>query len=285
VFIDAQGIAALRQSIRFGSILLLFLGGLAVSLIVGLICRALKAPSFAVSLTSVAMADLAWIAGYQLLAAGRDWVGLQARFKSVRSQILWACVAGAIVPILIFMAAVKLMMWSGIQLPPIATPNYLMGGADSLPAVLLVIVIIGPAAEELMVRGLLLDWLRQEMPVWPAILISALMFGLLHGIALQSGLSGWLQFGYRIVLGILAAYLAVRSISASVPSDRGRSATDRPWAPTDQRSSAPCRVPQSSFPIPSGRLGYSIPNGLGPKHSRRAGDPCSRPAAGAVRYP
>ena len=85
-----------------------------------------------------------------------------------------------------------------------------MGGQGWLPAVFLVVVIIGPAAEELMVRGLLLDWLRQKMAVWPAILVSALVFGLLHGIALHAGPSGWLQFGYRILLGILTAYLTAR---------------------------------------------------------------------------
>ncbi|HEY2781400.1 MAG TPA: type II CAAX endopeptidase family protein [Steroidobacteraceae bacterium] len=210
MFIDAQGIAALRQRIRFRSILLLFFASLAASFVVGLLAAAFKAPPFAVSLISVTVADLGLIGGYQLLAYDRDWVSLRARFKGVRSEILWACAAGAVVPILIFLAAVKILMWSGIQLPPIPTPNYLLGGAYSLPAVFLVIVLIGPAAEEILVRGLLLDWLRQEMPVWPAILISALIFGLLHGIALHSGLSGWLQFSYRIALGILAAYLAVR---------------------------------------------------------------------------
>jgi membrane protease YdiL (CAAX protease family) len=61
-----------------------------------------------------------------------------------------------------------------------------------------------------MVRGLLLDWLRQKMPVWPAIIISAIVFGLLRGIALHSGASGWLQFGYKTTGGVLMAYLAVR---------------------------------------------------------------------------
>jgi membrane protease YdiL (CAAX protease family) len=210
VFMDAQGIAALPQRIRFQSILLLYFAGLALSLVTGMICRAFGLPAFAAGLISIAVADLAWIGSYRLLAEDRDWINLRDRFKSVRSQILWTCAACALVPIFIFLAAIKIMMWSGVKLPPIPAPNFLLGGAYSLPAMFLVIVILGPAAEELLVRGLLLDWLRQEMPVWPAILISALVFGLLHGIALQSGLSGWLQFGYRVALGILAAYLAVR---------------------------------------------------------------------------
>jgi len=61
-----------------------------------------------------------------------------------------------------------------------------------------------------MTRGLLLDWLRQKLPVWPAILISAVIFGLLHGVALHDGATGWLQLGYRIGFGILTAWLALR---------------------------------------------------------------------------
>jgi membrane protease YdiL (CAAX protease family) len=208
--LDAQGIAALGPRIRFGSILLLFLTGLAVSTFAAILCAAHHAPAFALSLVAVAVADLCWIWGYQLLSEDRDWVSLRGRFSKVRSRVLWACVAGAIAPILLFVATIKILMWSGIELPPLLAADLLTGGPHWLPVVFLVVVIIGPAAEELMVRGLLLDWLRQKMPVWPAILISALVFGLLHGIAFHSGASGWLQLGYRIGLGILGAYLAVR---------------------------------------------------------------------------
>jgi membrane protease YdiL (CAAX protease family) len=208
--LDAQGIAALDPRIRFGSILLLFFGGLAVSVLAVILCAAYHAPQFARSLAALAVADLCWIWGYQLLSEDRDWVSLRGRFSKVRSRILWACVAGAIAPIVLFVATIEILMWSGIDLQPIPVSNLLTGGLHWLPVEFLVIVIIGPAAEELMVRGLLLDWLRQKMPVWPAILTSALVFGLLHGIALHSGASGWLQLGHRVGLGILGAYLAVR---------------------------------------------------------------------------
>jgi membrane protease YdiL (CAAX protease family) len=208
--LDAQGIAALDPRIRFGSILLLFFAGLGVSVLAVMLCAAYDAPAFARSLVAVAVADLCWIWGYQLLSEGRGWVSLRDRFSKVRSRVLWACAAGAIAPILLFLATIKILMWSGIDLPPLPASNLLTGGLHWLPVMFLVIVISGPAAEELMVRGLLLDWLRQKMPVWPAILTSALVFGLLHGIALQSGASGWLQLGYRVGLGILGAYLAVR---------------------------------------------------------------------------
>jgi membrane protease YdiL (CAAX protease family) len=207
---DAQGIAALEPRIRFGSILLLFFVGLGVAIFAVALSAAFEAPAFARGLLALAVGDLCWIWGYQLLSEDRGWVSLRGRFSKVRSRVLWACVAGAIAPMLLFVATIKILMWSGIELPPLPASDLLMGGLHWLPVVFLVIVIIGPAAEELMVRGLLLDWLRQKMPVWPAILTSALVFGLLHGIALHSGASGWLQLGYRSGLGILGAYLAVR---------------------------------------------------------------------------
>jgi hypothetical protein len=210
VFIDAQGIAAADRRIRLRSILLLFFGGLAASFIAGLLCMAFKAPKFTAALVAVAVSDLSWILGYQLLARERSWVSLRDRFSAVRSGVLWGSAAGAFALILLFAAIGKILQWYGIEFQPIPTPSFLLGGLKTLPVVVLVVAVTGPAAEELMIRGLLLDWLRQRQAVWPAILISALIFGLLHGIALNSGPSGWLQFGYRVLLGILAAYLAVR---------------------------------------------------------------------------
>jgi membrane protease YdiL (CAAX protease family) len=208
--IDAQGIAALDLRIRFGSILLLFLAGVGISVLAMILSAAFEAPAFARGLVAIAAQDLSWIWGYHLLANHRDWVSIRARFSTVRSGILWACAAGAIATILILMAADKILTWFGIELPPLPAPNFLLGGPGWLPATFLMVAIIGPAAEELLVRGLLLDWLRQKMSVWPAIFVSAVIFGLFHGVALHSGASGWLQLGARTALGVVCAYLAVR---------------------------------------------------------------------------
>jgi membrane protease YdiL (CAAX protease family) len=208
--IDAQGIAALDRRIRFGSILLLFLAGLGLSLVALLFCDVFGVPSTASTLVTVAVADLSYVGDYQLLAHDRDWLSLRTRFAPVRSSILWASAAGAILLFLGLVAIAKFLTSAGIELPPLPDPGFATTDVHWLPALFLVIAIIGPAGEELMTRGLFLDWLRQNMPLWPAILISALVFGLMHGIALHSGVSGWLQFGYRIVVGIVTACLAVR---------------------------------------------------------------------------
>jgi membrane protease YdiL (CAAX protease family) len=208
--IDAQGIAALDRRIRFGSILLLFFAGVGISFLAMILCVAFDVPRPARGLVAIAAQGLSWIWGYQLLAYDRNWLSLRDRFSTVQTGALWACAAGAIALILFFLATDKILAWTGIKLPPLPAPEFLLGGPRWLPATILMVAIIGPAAEELTIRGLLLDWLRQKMAVWPAILMSALIFGLLHGVALHSGASGLLQLGFRIALGIVFAYLAVR---------------------------------------------------------------------------
>jgi membrane protease YdiL (CAAX protease family) len=208
--IDAQGIAALDLRIRFGSILLLFFAGVLLSFLAWVMCAAYDAPPFARSLIALAVSGLSWIWGYQLLAEDRSWISLRARFSTVRTGVLWACAAGAGALILVLLVGVKILTWFGIELPELPSSDYSAGGLRWLPAAFVIVGIIAPAAEELMFRGLVLDWLRQKMPAWPAIFMSALVFALVHGIALHSGLSGWLQFGYRTAGGILMAYLAVR---------------------------------------------------------------------------
>jgi hypothetical protein len=59
--LEAQGMAALDPRIRFGSIRLLFFGGLAVSILAVVLCAG--APAFARGLVAVAVGDLCWIWG------------------------------------------------------------------------------------------------------------------------------------------------------------------------------------------------------------------------------
>jgi Type II CAAX prenyl endopeptidase Rce1-like len=146
---------------------------LGISVLAFILSAAFEAPVFARGLVAIAAQDSSWIWGYHLLAYDRHWVSISARFSSVRSGVLWACAAEAIAIILILMAAEKILTWFGFELPPLPAPSFLLGGQGWLPATFLMVAIVGPAAEELTIRGLLLDWLRQKMSVWRAILVSA----------------------------------------------------------------------------------------------------------------
>jgi hypothetical protein len=65
-----------------------------------------------------------------------------------------------------------------------------------------------PVVEELLFRGVLLNWLRARLALWPAIALSSLLFGAVHLDAI--GLV------YTVPAGVLFAWLYVRSNSLYV---------------------------------------------------------------------
>ncbi len=120
-----------------------------------------------------------------MLHASRGWDSVSRRFSGTRGNILLAGVAGA-VGLIILATAVNQVLTK------------------------LVVAVVAPLAEELMLRGLLLDWLRQKMPVVPAAVTISLFFALLHNNGLRSGATGWLVFGDRFLLGMATSFLALR---------------------------------------------------------------------------
>jgi membrane protease YdiL (CAAX protease family) len=88
---------------------------------------------------------------------------------------------------------------------------------DDLPLAIGVFAIVGPFAEELVFRGVLLDWLRQRSSTTWAIALSSLLFAVAHGISFKSGFSGWLPFFYRLLMGIANCVLALKYNSLRVP--------------------------------------------------------------------
>ncbi|MGH6882995.1 MAG: lysostaphin resistance A-like protein [Hypericibacter sp.] len=82
---------------------------------------------------------------------------------------------------------------------------------DSLAWIIALWVVVAPAtavAEELLYRGMLYRWFRERLPVWLAILVSSVIFGLLHGSLISPG--GWMGAGMAFGLtmfGVIAAFL------------------------------------------------------------------------------
>ena len=72
------------------------------------------------------------------------------------------------------------------------------------------VVVLGPLSEELVFRGLLLDWLKQKMAVWRPALIISLLFAFLHNISFKDGAIGWIAFVVRFPLGLGASFFAIR---------------------------------------------------------------------------
>lgn len=80
----------------------------------------------------------------------------------------------------------------------------------SLPVMILSTVIVAPIVEEVVFRGLILSRLKKSMNGWVAIVISSLLFALMHGQLL------WMI--YAFLLGMLLAIIAehLNTIGASI---------------------------------------------------------------------
>jgi membrane protease YdiL (CAAX protease family) len=72
------------------------------------------------------------------------------------------------------------------------------------------IAIFGPLAEELIFRGLLLDWLKRKINVWAAALILSVIFALLHNNGFKLGAIGAMAFGVRMALGLASSAFVIR---------------------------------------------------------------------------
>ena len=77
------------------------------------------------------------------------------------------------------------------QLPFLAPGGYSTFGAIGM---FIFGGLIVPFAEELLFRGVLYLWLRQRFGIWPAVLVSSLVFGILHG---------------EVSIGVAAAFLGI----------------------------------------------------------------------------
>jgi membrane protease YdiL (CAAX protease family) len=77
-----------------------------------------------------------------------------------------------------------------------------------IAAVWVVVAPVTAVVEELLYRGLLYRWFRERLPIWLAVLASALIFGLLHGSLLSPG--GWMgaHMAFSLTLfGVIAILL------------------------------------------------------------------------------
>jgi uncharacterized protein len=114
-------------------------------------------------------------------------------------------------------AAAGILQWAGMTITEIPADAFMPSGIAQLPLTVLLLVVLGPFAEELLFRGLLLDWLTQKLAVWQAILISSLIFALLHNNHLMSGVVGGIEFGDRFLMGVGTSVLALRGRSLRGP--------------------------------------------------------------------
>jgi uncharacterized protein len=206
----------LTAKVKFSDIFLLVIGASIAAVIAAVLAKSYGLSPFLTAIFATTVNSIGWIAGYQVLSRSRGWESLQGRFSAIARRIMLASVAGAIALVLLTAIAAAVLDWFGIKMdirPKVFMPSAL----GQLPLAIIPIVIVGPFSEELMFRGLLLDWLRQKMAAWPAILIVSLLFAFLHNPGLKSGIAGWLVFGHLFSLGVGTAFLALQYKSLRAP--------------------------------------------------------------------
>lgn len=200
--------------IRFRHIALLLLGGIIGGMILGILAS-LGAYEFTKSkfVTGTVFGFTLYgslILGYHWSAQERNWLSLRGRFAPIgRTPLMLGALAAPALIALTSMLGLMLKM-AGISLKDTPDLPILPHHWVQLPFALLLIVILAPICEELIFRGLLLDWLQQKMNVWIAALILGVVFSLLHSNPFSLGAVGWLAFFHRFLIGISASALAIK---------------------------------------------------------------------------
>jgi membrane protease YdiL (CAAX protease family) len=196
--------------VKFRDIFALFIGALAVQLIAYGLGHSFNASPFTTAMLAGTVNDLCWIGGYRALSGRRGWPSLQIRFAPVDRRVVVASAAGALALIVFITAVAEILILFGIKIT--GTPNGGITASDlhQLPISILFIIIIGPFAEELMFRGLLLDWLKQRIAAWEAVVLISLLFASLHSHSFGNGVAGWLALTDRFLLGVATSFLALR---------------------------------------------------------------------------
>lgn len=148
------------------------------------------------------------LANFLALAGTVYVIGLRGKRLSLTELGLWPVkwkwpwlllvggVTVLLLPIRLTLALAALFLFEGgldslqgrtdLLLPGLSWPNFL--------ASLLAIGLLAPIAEELFFRGALYGWLRRRFTLWPAVLVSAALFGLAHfdsvGVMISSFIMG-----------------------------------------------------------------------------------------------
>ena len=123
------------------------------------------------------------------------WQIVSACAAAVAAGLLWSC----------FLTHSALMQ---------IFPGYEQSAAGAftdqpLPLLIVTTVIAGPLAEEWIFRGMTYRRIRASLGIWPAAILSALLFGAYHG--------NMIQFLYAFPLGILFAWYYEKSGTLLVP--------------------------------------------------------------------
>jgi membrane protease YdiL (CAAX protease family) len=154
---------------------------------------------------------------YQRLAEVRGWPSLGRCFGGLSLRTAGICIGAALLAKAAAVALGEFLSLTGIDLDDLPddalSPSDVVGLAIVFPA----IVLLGPLWEELFFRGMLFGRLNRSVPTWTAIMISSLIFTLVHDNHYTAGLASIVPFFARFASGAIAALLYLRYKTLSAP--------------------------------------------------------------------
>ncbi len=121
--------------------------------------------------------------------------------RPVKGAALWS--GAALAPALYALVTLIMMV-----LPQGLVEDYAEASAsleDASALAFLCVVVVSPVVEEVVFRGLIMTRLTRVLPPWPAVVLSACIFGLCHG--------EFLWFCYAFALGLVFGLLDMRTRS------------------------------------------------------------------------
>jgi membrane protease YdiL (CAAX protease family) len=199
--------------IRFRHIALLLLGGIVAGCLIGaltgLVAYGFTPSNFVAASVFGISAYATLVVGYHWTSQEQGWDSLRTRLSPVGRKPLILSAFGAVALIAFLSMVTWILRWAGIKLADVPSPIELESWTQ-LPLAFLLIVVVAPLTEELLFRGLLLDWLRQNMNIWIAAVTLSAVFSLLHNNPFASGAIGWLAFADRFLLGLAASALTIK---------------------------------------------------------------------------
>jgi membrane protease YdiL (CAAX protease family) len=233
--IELQGAAGAvmgGKPIRFADLLVILVGGIAMTFVVGIWGGMAGAVAVALHLVdagnfaALLQGNFYFIVGVTVLSdagvllviwwrAKRLSPRPMARFfpKIGGGPLLAAALSALVLGGLSFAAEALVTQYTGASIKASAMEAAMMpNNWTEWLIVIAAFTMFVPFYEEFLFRGFVLGWLRQVTPVWIAILISAGVFAAVHGLFfLRGGVSGWVGTGEIFAVGVLMAWWAVRS--------------------------------------------------------------------------
>jgi membrane protease YdiL (CAAX protease family) len=203
--------------ISLGNIVGLFVGATIASIVAFLLALLFGVSPHPALLLSGGANDAWLLAAYDRRSRRLGWDTLRTRFAAIDRPLMLASVASGLALNTFPGVAAMILRGAGITIADIPADAMVPTGIDQLPLTVLFLVILGPLGEELLFRGLLLDWLKQKIAAWQAVVISSLVFALLHNNHLTMGVAGWIVFADRVLMGVGASILALRGHSLRGP--------------------------------------------------------------------